>query len=365
MDKIEVDRVKYNAVKVYPMNDVKIDKGFYTVFELKRRYDVEQSRIILDSDFQRESVWNRKRKSELIESVLMGLPLPIFYFSQDKYGRLIVVDGRQRLTAFFEFMNDEYKLTKLDILPELSNKRFSELSPVMKGKIEDYQVQAHVIMPPTPDRIKFDIFDRVNRGGVRLNKQEIRNALYQGNATRLLNNIVASPAFERTTGGAFKRERRMKDKYFVNRFLAMYIYGQDVLKGDMDSVYQYKGDMDELLGKSLEYINQMNETEVSELEQKVIGILDMVYDSMGETAFRLPRTKQRMQGPINMNVFETVMYAFSFLTESNANTSRAACETLIDFLKSKDYQENILSYRDSESRYEWRMREAERIGKEF
>ncbi|MDE6054534.1 MAG: DUF262 domain-containing protein, partial [Lachnospiraceae bacterium] len=165
--------------QIYPMDGIKVDKGFYTVFELKRRFDSKEKRIILDSEFQREDVWKYDRKSELIESVLMGLPLPIFYFNQDKYGKIIVVDGRQRLTALFEYMNDTYPLIKLKILPQLNNLKFSQLPPHLAGRLEDYQIQAHVIQPPTPDRIKFDIFDRVNRAGTQLNKQEIRNALYQ------------------------------------------------------------------------------------------------------------------------------------------------------------------------------------------
>lgn len=83
-----------DSEQIYPMNGIKVDKGFYTVFELKRKYDAKNKRIILDSDFQRDDVWKAEQKAELVESVLMGLPLPIFYFNQDKYGRLIVIDGR-------------------------------------------------------------------------------------------------------------------------------------------------------------------------------------------------------------------------------------------------------------------------------
>ncbi|MBO0584573.1 DUF262 domain-containing protein [Clostridium botulinum] len=102
---------------IYSLENIKIDPGYFSVFELKRKYDRtknkkkresteytkadKRNQIILDSDFQREKVWNRKQQSELIESVLMGLPIPIMYLSEDKFGNLIVVDGRQRLTAFF------------------------------------------------------------------------------------------------------------------------------------------------------------------------------------------------------------------------------------------------------------------------
>lgn len=199
----ELDADVQEEEQIYPANKIKVDKGFYTVFELKRRFDANPKRIILDSDFQRENVWYKDRKSELIESVLMGLPLPIFYFNQDKYGNLIVIDGRQRLGTLFSYMADEFALKGLKILRNENEKKFSDLPPIFTGRIEDFQIQAHIIMPPTPDRIKFDIFDRVNRGGVSLNKQEMRNALYQGRATRLLKSLAMSDAFRNATGVHF------------------------------------------------------------------------------------------------------------------------------------------------------------------
>jgi len=98
---------------VYPMQTIKVSKGFYSVYELKRKFDRKDRGIVLDSSFQREGVWGQGQKSELVESVLMGLPLPIFYFNEDKKGRLIVVDGRQRLTALFEFIDCKFKLGDL------------------------------------------------------------------------------------------------------------------------------------------------------------------------------------------------------------------------------------------------------------
>lgn len=91
--------------KIYPMNGIKINKGFYTLFELKRRYDTLPKRIILDSDFQRDEVWKREQGGTDRECV-DGAFSSHFYFSQDKYGNLIVIDGRQRLTALFSYMDD-------------------------------------------------------------------------------------------------------------------------------------------------------------------------------------------------------------------------------------------------------------------
>lgn len=349
--------------QIYPMNGIKVDKGFYTIFELKRKFDSSEKRIILDSDFQREEVWNLQRKIELVESVLMGLPLPIFYFNQDKYGRLIVVDGRQRLTALFEYMDDKFSLNKLKILPQMDGLKFSDLTPIMASRIEDYQLQAHVILPPTPDRIKFDIFDRVNRGGVQLNKQEIRNALYQGQATKLLNWLVKSQAFVQATGNAFQKEKRMKDKYLINRFIAVWFYRQGLIFEDDRSPYIYKDDIDELLGKGLDCLNHMAEDELKQVKTLVLTTLEKSYYYLGGDAFRLMKDGRRT--PINMNVFETTMYALVYIPEKNPLIKGAVKEKMVTFFEMPKFRENIGNHRDSAAKLKWRLDQAEKIGKAF
>ena len=359
----ELDVKNQEEGQIYPMNGIKIDKGFYTLFELNRRFNASPKRVILDSDFQREDVWSPEGKAELVESVLMGLPLPIFYFSQDKYGNLIVVDGRQRLTALFSYMNDDYKLKNLKILPDVNDRRFSELSPVQKARIEDFQIQAHVIMPPTPDRIKFDIFDRVNRGGMRLNKQEMRNALYQGAATRLLKTLSESDSFKEATGKAFVREKRMKDKYILTRYITFYLYRSHVLKDEKGEPYVYKDDIDELLGLGMDALNHMGEAELQKIEKLVLDGLKKSYFYLGEDGFRLSGGERR--SPINMNVFETVMFIMQFLPfEKETVKNRIKCEVK-KLLDKKEFRENIGNHRDSAARLKWRLEQAEKVGRLF
>lgn len=359
----ELDVNNQEEEQIYPMNGIKVDKGFYTIFELKRRYDAPQKRIILDSDFQRESVWNHQRKAELVESVLMGLPLPIFYFNQDKYGRLIVVDGRQRLTALFEYMDDGFVLDKLKILPKLNGLKFSGLPPMMASRLEDYQLQAHVILPPTPDRIKFDIFDRVNRGGVQLNKQEIRNALYQGEATAMLNRLAKSKEFIEATGNAFEKEKRMKDKYLLNRFIAAYLFRHNLILEDDGSIYEYKDDIDELLGKALEVINSMDSEKVHVVENVVLSTLQKSAYYMGKDAFRLMKEGRRT--PINMNVFETVMFALVFVPDTATGRHDEVNRMISGLINDSEFRDNIGNHRDSATKLKWRLNRAEEIGRYF
>mgnify|MGYP000603954578 CR=1 FL=1 len=170
---------------------------------------------------------NKPEENELIESVIMQIPLPLIYLAENEDGKLVVVDGRQRLTTFFQFLDNEFRLKDLKILPQINGMNFNELEESHLYSryvtiIEDTQLVVQIIKYPTKDRVRFDIFDRVNRGGTPLNKQEMRNALYQGNATKLLDELSKMKSFKDATGGAIS-PKHMKDKYVILRALCFYL----------------------------------------------------------------------------------------------------------------------------------------------
>lgn len=349
-------KISVEEEEIYPMENITVDKGFYTVYELKRKHDKKLPLVVLDSDFQRGNVWSTRQQRELVESVLMGLPLPIFYYNEDKKGRLIVIDGRQRLTALFEFMDNKFKLNGLKILKHLNGKSFHDLDPIMQNKIEDYQIMAHVIKPPTPDRIIFDIFDRVNRAGTKLNKQEIRNALYQGNATLLLKYLNQHDAFKQATDGAFEKDRRMKDSYIILRFIAFYLYFDKRLYKYYEEVgsyelYTYRGDIDEVLGLTMEYLNKASEEELREIEEVTINALEQVSFYLGKNAFRLvdiDKNGKVKKYPININIFENIMYAMTILPYKNESIRHGVKTAFDDMKNSNEFRNSINNHRDSE-----------------
>lgn len=346
---------------VYPMNHIKVEKGFYTVFELKRKFDSKSKKIVLDSDFQRESVWKPIQKSELIESILMGLPLPIFYFNEDKKGRLIVIDGRQRLTALFEYLDNKFTLGKLKVLPELAGMKFSDLDAITQSIIEDYQIQAHVIQPPTPDRIKFDIFDRVNRAGTQLNKQEIRNALYQGNSTMLLINLCKTEEFSAATDRAFSKNSRMKDRYIILRYIAFSLYFDDKILED-GKIYEYKNDIDDLLGRAMDYLNNCNDEELSVIKKETQMCLKNAYFYLGNNGFRLFTNGKK--SPINMNVFECLMHLMSKLPMENITIKKTLRLSVNKMLKDRDFLDSIGNHRDNWAKIQRRFEMADIIAAE-
>jgi len=289
---------------IYPAN-VKVDRDVYSVYELKRRY--EQARIVLDPDYQREDVWTKKQKSELIESVLMGIPLPVMYFAQDKYGTLQVIDGRQRLTALFEFLDNKFAISSIPILKDLKGKKFKALQPIYQAKLEDYQIVIYVIKPQTPDRVKFDIFERVNRRGTQLNKQEMRNALYQGKSTALLKELSNYEEFLNATGNAINK-KRMKDRYLILRFIAFYLWKKKKLIYEGKPV-EYKSDIDDFLGKTMEIINNMDDESINTLRTVFARAMKNSFEIFGKDGFRIP-SKGRKR-PINMALFESLSYLMS------------------------------------------------------
>lgn len=290
---------------LYPV-EVKIQRDMFSVRELKTDY--EDKMLILAPDFQRESVWTLRQKSELIESILMGIPLPMVYFFEGDEGIIQVVDGKQRLTALFEFLDNKYPLSSLSILSHLKGLRYKDLKPAERTKIARHQFVAQTIIPPTPDKIKFDIFERVNRKGSTLNNQEMRNALYQGKATNLLNELAENEFFLKATDNAIS-PTRMKDKYLILRFLAFCLWKNKILKDKEGELVKYASNIDEFVGKTMFFINHQNNNFIKELKIMFNESMQVAYRLRKRDAFRIPNKDRKR--PINMPLFESFGYLFS------------------------------------------------------
>lgn len=305
--------VEDNSINIYPAN-IKIEQERYSVYELKRKYE-EKQEILMDPDFQRGFVWGPKQKRELIESILMGIKLPSFYFAERNIdGKKIVVDGKQRLATLFDFMNDKFSLSNLNIIKNAKGK-FSDLEGVQQSKIEDYQLEINVIKASTPERVMLDIFDRINRGGTTLNNQEMRNALYQGKSTTLLKELAESLIFKDVTEKSISPQR-MKDTYVVLRFLTFYIWKTRKAVDKDNNLIDYKSDMNDFLAKTMEYINGLDSIQIEELKSVFYRTMNNVKRVIPTNAFRLPPKPPKdgskpFKRPVNMPLFDTVCYLLS------------------------------------------------------
>lgn len=277
----------------YPIDTLLIRHETRTVHDVVRRID--QGSFVMDPDFQRAFIWPDDKQSKLIESVLMRIPLPVFYLAEDAAGRMIVVDGLQRLSTFARYIKNEL-LLKLPNQKELDKKKFENLSPKLQNRIEDCNLVLYIVDAKVPERARLDIFERVN-SGVPLTRQQMRNSLYMGSATAFLRDEVTTDLFKQATGDSL-RSTTMRDREFVNRFCAFRLL-------DLDS-YSNKDEMDGFLARALTHMNQLPEAELAALSAAFQRSLRNNFAVFGEHSFRKHRPGQERRGVLNASLWDVM-----------------------------------------------------------
>lgn len=219
----EVDTTDINP---YDPDKIKVRSDKIAVSILSKMIDNES--IDLNPDFQRNLVWNSFQKSRLIESILLRIPLPMFYFAEDSEGNLSVVDGLQRISTIKEFMDNKFPLRDLQYLNESCGGRYYESKGTKKGLDTKYlkwfdltSISANIIDPSSPPKVKYDIFRRINTGGRPLNNQEIRNCLMGKGLREAIKVMTALEEFKSATDKSIK-STRMEDQEVALRFLYFY-----------------------------------------------------------------------------------------------------------------------------------------------
>ncbi len=340
----------------YPDLKIKIDKDQYSIYEMKRKYD--RGKICMDPSFQRNFVWKNKQMSELIESVIIGIPLPLIYLAESQRGDLVVVDGRQRLTTFIKFLNDEFRLNGLRILKDINGCCFSDLEKEKRyskyaTSIEDFQLVVQVIKYPTPDKVRFDIFDRVNRGGTPLNKQEMRNALYQGQSTQMLKELSEGEAFLAATGGSIS-PKHMKDRYIILRALCFDLYQKRKLTDADGKIVEYRSDIEDFLGTGMEFLNRIPSEELRGLKEEFERTMWHIYHIIGDNAFRIPTEYERRR-PISMTLFEALYYLFQPFVQIKEEDITKLQESVKELLKDPVFLESLQFSVDSKNHVDIRF----------
>lgn len=307
---VEDTGVEGNLNGPFDPNDIDVDISTVNLGSLLEQLEYDE--IDLQPEFQRSSdVWTLVQKSRLIESILLGLPLPSFYFSEDSASnKLLIVDGLQRLCALKDFWIDKkLKLEGMQFLTSLEGLSFFDLDRTQIRRIKSLKVTLNILRKSTPTNVKFVIFQRVNTAGEPLKPQEMRNALYQGKATRLLKEMAEFDSFKRVTGGRVK-EKRMADCDFINRFLAFYLRRE-----------KYNGELDAFLNDTLASINVMSETEINLIKQAFDNSMDVCYQLLGNTAFRRPNPDKPNQFlKINKAIFEVLSVTIAKLSHNDQQT---------------------------------------------
>ncbi|WP_187307524.1 DUF262 domain-containing protein [Serratia ureilytica] len=309
---------------------IDVDTRSFTIDLLLSR--LRYGELSLQPDFQRRSdLWSDSKQSRLIESIILNIPLPNLYFSEVSQDDLAVIDGVQRLTTICRFVEHTYGgkynfqpliLTGMEYLTELNGKAFKELPRFMQRRITETQIVVHVIKKQTPKEVKFNIFKRINTGGLTLSPQEIRNALYSGKARDILKSMVETKEFLDITEGKIQSER-MGDHEIALRFAAFYSNGYKNYSGNNLDAFLMKT-MDELQG-----LTKKDETALIKAFKK--GLIN-AHKIFGPFAFRKYSGDTR-RSPINKSIFEVQVTLCANLTAKQVNSLSKSREKILTNLQ--------------------------------
>lgn len=273
----------------------------YTLEILSNKID--EGEIVIPQ-FQRRYVWNIKKASKLIESFLLGLPVPqVFLYREDESQNLLVVDGQQRLKTINYFFNgifEDDKVFKLTgVKEEWEGKRFQELEEADRRKLKNYILRANIFeqTDPQDDTSVYEIFERLNTGGVALTQQEIRNCVIHGAINDFLAELNEYEGWRKVLGKNYP-DARMKDVEMILRFFAL-LEGRD----------DYKKPMKDFISSFMKSKSNISEKEKERYRKIFTSVVDFINKHV-DRPFRL-------KAGINIAIFDSIMVAISEIGVSN------------------------------------------------
>lgn len=283
----------------YDVSKIDIVSSTFQAEYMLKKYKLKE--LFLSPDYQRKFVWTSKQKSRLIESILIKIPLPIFYIDARNDDKWVVIDGLQRFTTIFEYLKDGFRLSSMEYLTNLNGKKFSTLERKYQRRIEDLQLLCNFIRPNTPADIAFNIFQRINTLGTKLEIQEIRNAMFRGKSTDLLIELSKSKEFINivTEKRMVSFSKRMEDHATILRYLAFKITNYK---------YYENNNMNKFLSNAMEKMNEMNEAELISLKNDFINCMKKADILFNMEAFLKPTKKEKNTNYISKSLFESIGY---------------------------------------------------------
>lgn len=283
---------------------------------LKEKYE-------LQPDFQRRITWDTKKRSKLIESFIMNIPVPPVFLYEEDFSTYVVMDGLQRISAVIDFYNDAYKLTGLEEWPELNGKYYSQLPQKIREGIDRRQLSAITLLkestgdPAAADKMKKIVFERLNTGGIQLEDQEIRNALYQGPFNDCCIELSEYRLFKKlwrldgTTGKRTDEEHELDEEKNLlaakNRMVRRMYNVELVLRYfAMRTIEDYNGNLSSYLDIYLQHANEYSFDNIEVLKAEFKEAIQKAYNLFGEKAFCIYRGNKGWSQPQNM-IYDALM----------------------------------------------------------
>ena len=274
-DEPESEVIDEGPTKIYTeQGDPEID-GIYQRWK--------RGKLDVQPDFQRYFVWDIIKSSRLLESALLDIPLPVVYLTEEQDGKIYVIDGQQRLTSFFAFMDGyfpdkkgkPFKLTGLKVLKEYQGKLFNQLPEEIQDKIRYCKIRTITFKKESNPNLKFEIFERLNTGSVPLNTQELRNCIYRGRFNNLIKELASDKDFLYLLG-LNQPDKRMKDIELVLRFASFY----------HNTHINYKSPIKNFLNNEITRFQNISDKDAEQLRNAFKNSVSIIRSLLGENAFK-------------------------------------------------------------------------------
>lgn len=311
----------------------------YSVDYLNNLMTGDNPKIILAVPFQRKYIWKNDRASQLIESIIMNVPIPPLYFAEEESGKWLVVDGLQRLHSILYYFQNEYGLKKLEIIKELEGCKFKDLPPKPKELLKDGMMRVNVIKKDSHPDIKYDIFMRLNKGAATLNYQELRNCLYRGSLNDTAKELASTNQQFLSILKQKKPHERFLDVEFIIRFLSF--------RANLDVNSEGKYFIKNYAGSLVGYINNFMRDNCNPSPEAIASfvtcfnsVISKVVSVFGvEQAFR----DLSVDSPkVNKAIADFIMLSFDRIAEETLIGRREEIKGLLrDMLNDVDFKNSI------------------------
>lgn len=305
--------------------------------------------IRLDPDYQRRHRWDNETSSRLIESLILNIPIPVVYISQDldvdaeleEIPRYSIIDGQQRLTAIKNFFENNLTLGGLRALADLNGSSYKDLPPFLIRRLEERMIRCLRIDSSVDSQLKFDIFERLNSGSVQLEPQELRNAVYRGPFNNLIKKLALYDNFrillqiDPHNPEKSIKVRKMEDAELVLRFFALYNGGYK----------EFRQDWKNFLSDKMKYFNELSEREIAGMESVFLATMDKARTLFGDSAFAkykpvngsLKRTSK-----FNRPIYEALSVGIaSVLMDGETEMGKAHVESFEKLFHDTDFFESV------------------------
>lgn len=271
------------------------EKKDFPLSTIKEMFD--DGEIIPQPDYQRDFVYDEAKSSKLVESALMGIPIPTIYLCEESDGTYSVIDGQQRMTSFVKFLKNEYRLKKLEELSDLNGLYFKDLNPNLKRTIKNTSLNT-IVLTKESQELKYEIFARLNQGSVALTKQELRNCIFRGPFNNLLEEIVDTNKY---LNELFINENKRKNyQSYVLRFFAL------------KNFTEYGSSIDKTMNSYMAKHQYDDEKTIQEHKKLFNGTIDIIKQILGKNAFcAYDRQNSVFMNKFSGSVYDSIAIAFS------------------------------------------------------